>query len=259
LLIGFLSVVKILCQLRFFKFNQCLKRLPLFDFQKLPRNRGLPPVIAEFLGILQMACRGKGGNCGLSPFIDPIHYVLFSEKKIKMQNDADYELSKNECQSKIKEMIECGLSKEEVYNRLSRKGVTDKRLTSYIASYLSSNLLREHSGKIISVKLLLLLDIIFCLVTLFSIQNDWLRVSVMGAALIGFLFLAWMIWYDKAKGYNGYIGVRFLLLVYSTMLPENGLLYWIVNILLLFYLMYVRSKLFPDYILLNTIKKSWKL
>jgi hypothetical protein len=57
-------------------------------------------------------------------------------------------MDKKETQTKVRELLNSGIKKSEVFTQLSGQGIKDSQLAYLIASYADPNLCRKNKGKV---------------------------------------------------------------------------------------------------------------
>lgn len=183
------------------------------------------------------------------------HEETFSSKK---------PIEKSEIKKKAQEMLSYGNSKTEVFESLSSGGRTDGYLANIIASYANHYTLSLHAKKINIAINIMFLQAVLSFISGFNIGQKFTFVGKLAIAIFCMsipLLFAWGFYKNKAGFYNAYIILtiiqfpRSLQGIHAEPLALVGL---VLNLLMLAYIWYVRSKLFPDFVFIMPKKEKGK-
>lgn len=171
-------------------------------------------------------------------------------------------MDKKEIKARVHDLLATGTAKSTVFAQLSGQGVKDSQLAHMIASYADPARCDAQAGKVKLLAFLMVLQAIAAFFLGFGIGSAigpnarWIVAGV--AALIP-LLLAWGFDDHRAWAYNAYIVLTLVQLPRSfegfAAAPTSALVFPAINIALLGFVWYLRSKIFPDFAFIN-VRKS---
>lgn len=170
-------------------------------------------------------------------------------------------MNKNEIQAAVIDMLGSGMGKTEVFAKLSGQGMKDSRLAYMVASYADPARCDEHDRKVNILITIMFIQAVIAFLMGFSIgaqigpNAKWV-VSGLIAAIP--LLFAWGFYRHKVGAYNIYIVLTIIqfprsLDGFASNPVINGIAL-AINLAVLAYVMYVRQKLFPDFIFISPKK-----
>ena len=158
--------------------------------------------------------------------------------------------------SYVKNNIETGISKSSIFSQLVAEGVSDKKVAYFIATYLSREQAHKHR---LHIGLVRTLSVIFTLITIPIALGFYLEVSGMIGLITTILVflipvsLTYGFFKNNANAYNSFLFLSFFGITKSfdkfTAAPTDTIISIGISILLMFYVYYVKSILFPDFLL----------
>ena len=172
-------------------------------------------------------------------------------------------MDKKRLKAKIKELLESGMTKTEVYRQLSTEGVRENQLAYSIASYIDPHLRYIHDGKVNILVSIMLVYAAIGFMTAFNIgaqlgpDTKWVLAGL--GALMPLLF-AWGFYSYRAGAYNIYLVLTIANLPVSiarlSSSPIDSTISLVIATAMLAYVWYLRGKLFPDFSILAPRKKD---
>lgn len=171
------------------------------------------------------------------------------------------EMNKKQIKSKVTELLSSGQKKSEVFAQLSGHGVKDRYLAHYIASYADPLICYEHDGKKKVLIALMCIQAALGFIYVASIGGKsgagviWLISSFV--ALFPLLF-AWAFHKHVAGAYNLYIFLSIIHLPKQfaalSSMPVTTSIGLAIGIGTLALVLYLRSKIFPDFAFISPKK-----
>lgn len=153
----------------------------------------------------------------------------------------------------IAELMASGVAKPEIYSRLVGQGAREKSVARYLAAYRNRDLRDEHSAKVTTLIVIMLVQAIaaYLLGSAISMGEGtgpgWLWGALSAAAPMLF---ALGFYRQILFAYNAYILLTVIqlakLLAGIAETPLENLIGLAINLALLLFVWFVRSRLFPD-------------
>jgi len=172
-------------------------------------------------------------------------------------------MKKNEAKKMALEMLETGESKKSVFEKLTNEGMSSRFTASIIASFADPKLCEKYKGLIKVVIVIAYLQLLVGTLTGFAYgrqygANGGLVGAILAAAFT--LIFVWGFTKNKAWAYNVTILLSVLQVPkqvgnFEKAPIEIGIMISISIALIAFYF-YVRTKIFPDYASIFSIRKS---
>jgi uncharacterized membrane protein YedE/YeeE len=163
-------------------------------------------------------------------------------------------MNKNEMKDAVKKLLSAGERKADVFSKLSGKGISDDRLAFLIASYPDPILLKRHKTK---VNILIIIMFIQAVIALFFGFGIGAKIGPNARWIVGFmtmvipLFFAWLFYKNFAGAYSAYVLLSLVQIPKQLegffANPTATLIGLTTSLVLIFYVWYVRSKVFPDF------------
>jgi len=170
-------------------------------------------------------------------------------------------MNKKEVQAKVNDLLSSGVQKSEVFTKLSGKGVKDRQLAHFIASYADPLRCAAHDGKVNVIITLMFVQALIAALLGFGIgakigpNAKWI-VPLLIAGIP--LLFAWGFYNYRAWAFNAYILLTIVQLPRSldgfTSSPIASSIGMAINLGMLAYVWYVRDKLFPDFAFISPKK-----
>ncbi|NML35481.1 hypothetical protein [Paraburkholderia antibiotica] len=174
-------------------------------------------------------------------------------------------MNKKEARNLIEGMLSAGRKKQDVFTALSGKGVKDRVLAYRIAAYADPQRCAANKAHIRALTVIACIELLFGMFVAFGIGAQISPISglIFGvlAALFGALFV-WGFAKNKANIYNGFILISLTQLPrafqgFSTA-PGTTTIAVAINMTLVAYVWFVRSRLFPDFAFISPRKTNGK-
>lgn len=174
-------------------------------------------------------------------------------------------MNKKQIKAKVNALLTAGVGKTAVFRLLSGHGVRDSLLAHYIASHVDVSEVDEHANKIDRLLWVMYAQALLGVWIGWTMAASWGPVGK-GVALLlcaGLpLFFAWGFYKNLAGFYNAYLLLQVVQLPklfkdFNTD-PVVTLIAVAINVAILAYVWYVRSKLFPDFLAFSPKKASGK-
>jgi hypothetical protein len=172
-------------------------------------------------------------------------------------------VNKKQIKAKVQTLLTAGVGKTAVFRLLSGHGVRDSLLAHYIASHVDVSEVDVHANKIDRLLWIMYAQALLGLWIGWNMAATWGPVGK-GIALllcVGLpLFFAWGFYKNQAGFYNAYLLLQIVQL--PKLFKDFGtdpivtLLAVAINVAVLGYVWYVRSKLFPDFLAFTPKKLS---
>jgi hypothetical protein len=170
-------------------------------------------------------------------------------------------MKKKEIRAKATELLSAGVAKRDVFTQLSGQGAKDRQLAYFIASYADPYRCGEHERKVnVLITLMFIQAAIAFLMGLAIGARIWPNAKWIVGVLLALIPLsfAWGFYKDRVGAYNLYILLTVIQVSKSfagfTSAPIGASVDIAIGIGLLTYVSYVRSKLFPDFLLMTPKK-----
>lgn len=174
-------------------------------------------------------------------------------------------MDKTEIKKQVHELLVTGTNKTSVFARLSGQGIKDAKLAHMIASHADARRGDAHGGKVKVIVVMMVLQALLGMVWGFTIgaqigpNAKWI---VAGLITLIPLLLAWGFYDHRAWAYNAYIALTLSQLPRGfaglASDPMTTLAFLAVNLALLAFVWYVRTKIFPDFGFMNARKVQGK-
>jgi hypothetical protein len=174
-------------------------------------------------------------------------------------------LLKKDARAEVRELLDAGVAKSEVFSRLCGRGVKDSQLAYFIASYADPYLCDEHDRKVN-----ILITIMFAVALISFFQGLYIGASIgpMAKWIFGFLatsiplLFVWGFYNHRVEAYNAYIFLAFFNIPsqfkdFATN-PAVAITVLSISFAMLMFVLYVRSKIFPDFVFLAPRKVGGK-
>ncbi len=165
--------------------------------------------------------------------------------------------------AEVHRLLSAGQPKDQVYQQLLAAGAKARTTAVAIASYAKPELVLQHARKIDALIVITWLQLAFAVLVAIGLglQHGLGFLAFMVAFVGGFCYLfVWGFTHNRAWAYNGTfllgLGNAHKALSGFTEAPLMGTVILIVSWGPLFYTMYVRSKLFPDFAFMSPPKKN---
>lgn len=174
-------------------------------------------------------------------------------------------MNKKQTKAKVQALLTAGVGKTAVFRLLKGHGVRDSVLAHYIASHVDASEVDEHANKIDRLLWIMYAQALLGLWIGWGMAAAWGPVGK-GVALLlcaGLpLLFAWGFYRNLAGFYNAYLLLQVVQLSKAfkdfNAEPVITLVAVGINIAVLAYVWYVRSKLFPDFLAFTPKKQSGK-
>jgi len=170
-------------------------------------------------------------------------------------------MNKKEVQAKVRELLIAGTPKEKVFEQLAGQGVKDRQLAYFIASYADQDHCDDHGNKIDFLVTVMFIEAMIAFFVGYGIGSEigpnakWILGSL--GALMPLLF-GYGFYKNRVGAYNAYIFLSILQIPRSfegfSSSPVATSIAIGVNVAVLAYVWYVRSKLFPDFAFMSPKK-----
>lgn len=170
-------------------------------------------------------------------------------------------MDKQEIKAKVAELISGGLTKADVFATLTDKGVKDRVAAYSIASYADPQRCRANRGHIravvINAWLQVILGVVFGLALGVEIQP---LAGLIVGGLVGGIGLLFVFGFsrNKAGAYNAWLLLAMIEIPREALAISKDPIPAIISIAILLallgYISYVRSRLFPDFLMLRPRK-----
>ncbi|PRC92920.1 hypothetical protein [Solimicrobium silvestre] len=171
-------------------------------------------------------------------------------------------MKKNEAKKIALEMLGTGESKKSVFEKLTGEGMSGRFIANIIASYANPGLCEKYKGLIKAVIVIAYVQVLVGLVAGFVYGGQYGAIGGLVGAILGAawtLLFAWGFTQNKAWAYNVTILLSVIQVPKQISNFEKAPIYIgtmiSISCALIFFYFYVRTKIFPDYAGLFSIKK----
>ena len=170
-------------------------------------------------------------------------------------------MNKNEIQAAVTDMLGKGMGKSAVFAELSGQGVKDSRLAYMVASYADPDRCDAHDRKVNILVTIMFVQAVIAFLMGFAIgaQIGPAAKWVIGGLIAAIpLLFAWGFYRHKVGAYNTYLLLTIIQLPrsldgFATNPVATGIAL-ALNVAVLAYVLYVRQKLFPDFVFVTPKK-----
>lgn len=163
-------------------------------------------------------------------------------------------MNKREIKTAVRSRMAAGETKARIYDDLTEQGGKKRLVAHYIASYAAPRLKRQHKGKLIALMVVMVLQagLAFLIGTGMAAQRHADSPLIWGTVFAAVpLLFAWGFYKPSALAYNAFIFLTIIQMPRTfsgfSEAPVASSIGIAINLAVLAYVWFVRSRLFPDF------------